>query len=113
MSFIKRDYKVTEDDALHGELVNTIGLISGKVAEKIGRDQSIRFPENDHAIAFAGSSEKPELLLTFEWQKCYGKPCICASLDDKYIWQEWDFGTRERLIAQIADFVAAKINGEK
>ena len=113
MSFIKLDYKVTEDDALHKELVDTIGTIISEVAEKAGKDQSIRFPENDHAVAFGGTAEKPELVLTLEWQKCFGKPCLCASLDDKYIWQEWDFGTRERLVAQIVGLVSDKINGDK
>lgn len=110
MSFIKTDYQVKEDDSLHKELIDTIEIIRKKIAEKVGNDPSVSFPENDHCIAFGGTQDEPKLCMTFEWQKCYGKPCICASLDDKFIWQEWDFGTREMLISRIVDFVASKIN---
>lgn len=112
MSFVKTDYKVEENGELHTELKKTIDFIAQKVKENIGEDRSVRLPD-DHMIAFGGDAEKPELVLTFEWQKCFGKPSIVVSLDDKYIWQEWDFGTRDRLCGQIIKFLSEKLNGQK
>ena len=108
MSFIKADYRITEDETLHAELLKTMDIIVDKIAAEVGGDCSVRL-DDDHRTAFGGTKEKPELVLTLEWQKCFGHPCICASLDDTTIWQEWDFGTRDRCVREIAGFISAKI----
>lgn len=59
-----------------------------KIANKCGVAE---FIEKDSWIAFSGSSEKPELLLTVSGMKTEGKHYLYADIDDEVSWQEWDF----------------------
>lgn len=113
MSFIKASYRIPEDEELRKQLLDTVEQIVSCVAEKSADKTVVRFPEKDHVIAFGGTTERPELCLTLEWQKCAGKPCLFASIDDKFIWQEWDFGTRELFVSQIANFIVKNKNQNK
>lgn len=109
MPFTKLFCTMPEDEKMHEQLLEVIDTIVKTVAENCGRDTSVRFADDDHAVAFGGTAESPELCLKFEWQKCFGKPALVAMLDDKYMWQEWDFGTKENLTRQIVKFLTEKL----
>ncbi len=53
------------------------------------------YMEKDGWIAFAGSAEKPELVLTVSVTESGGKCYLCADVDDEVSWWEWDHENRE------------------
>ena len=111
MSFTKLNCAYPENEELHKELIAVIDTIAAGIAENCGEDRAVRLSD-DHRIAFGGTAEEPEMCLEFEWQTCFGKPALFASLDGNYTWQEWDFGTRKRLVGEIVKFITARIKGE-
>lgn len=78
-----------------------------KVANKCGVAE---FIEKDGCIAFSGSSEKPELLLTISAMKTEGKFYLYADIDDELSWQEWDFESQEDFENDIVEYIAPLVN---
>ena len=111
MSFTKFSCEVPENEELRAELVGTLEKIVRFVADACGKDPPVRLTDI-HSVAFGGTEKEPEKVLSLEWQKCFGKPALVASFDDKYMWQEWDFGTRENLVARVEKFIVSRIKGE-
>ena len=63
--------------------------------------------EKDGWIAFSGSSEKPELVLTINVMKTEGKLYLYAAFDDEVSWQEWDFENQEDYENAIVEYIAS------
>lgn len=78
-----------------------------KIANKCGVAE---FIEKDGWIAFSGSSEKPELLLTISGMKTKGKYYLYADIDDEVSWQEWDFENQEDFENAIVEYIAPLVN---
>ena len=70
----------------------------------------VDFIEKDGWIAFSGSSEKPELLLTISVMKTKGKHYLYANIDDEISWQEWDFENQNDFENAIAEYIAPLVN---
>lgn len=70
----------------------------------------VNFIEKDGWIAFSGSAEKPELLLTISATKTEGKYYLEADIDDEISWQEWDFENQEDFENAIAEYIAPLVN---
>lgn len=70
----------------------------------------VDFIEKDGWIAFSGSSENPELLLTISAMKTKGKLYLYADVDDEVSWQEWDFENQEDFENAIVKYIAPLVN---
>ena len=81
--------------------------IKTKIANQCGVAE---FIEIDGGIAFSGSSEKPELLLTISGMKTEGKHYLYADIDDEVSWQEWDFDNQEDFENAIVEYIAPLVN---
>ncbi len=81
--------------------------IRNRVAALCSVQKSI---ETDDGIAFSGSREAPELLLTVSSVKTDGRYCLYADLDDEVSWQEWDFSDRTEFENDIAETIAVLVN---
>lgn len=81
--------------------------IRNRVAALCGVQESI---ETGDGIAFSGSREAPELVLTVSSVKIDGRYCLYADLDDEVSWQEWDFSDRTEFENDIAETIAALVN---
>lgn len=66
--------------------------------------------EKDGSIAFSGSSEKPELLLTISVMKTEGKFYLYADIDDEVSWQEWHFENQEDFENAIVEYISTLVN---
>ena len=66
--------------------------------------------EKDGSIAFSGSSEKPEFLLTISVMKTEGKFYLYADIDDEVSWQEWRFENQEDFENAIVEYISTLVN---
>lgn len=92
---------------IHTRVTACYDTIKNKIADKCG---VAGFIEKDGGIAFSGSSEKPELLLTVGVIKTAGKCCLYADVDDEISWQEWDFENQEDFENAIVEYIAPLVN---
>lgn len=81
--------------------------IKSKISNQCG---IVNFIEKDGWIAFSGSVEKPELLLTISVMKKAGKHYLYADIDDEIFWQESDFENQEDFENAIAKYIAPLVN---
>ena len=84
-----------------------INSIKNKIANQCGLTA---FVEKEGWIAFSGSFDKPELLLTISGMKTGGKDYLYADVDDEISWQEWDFENREDFENAVAEYIASLVN---
>ncbi|MGM9681753.1 MAG: hypothetical protein ACI3XR_09645 [Eubacteriales bacterium] len=66
--------------------------------------------EKDGWIAFSGSIQKPELLLTLSTIKTDGKHYLYADLDDEVNWQEGDFANQDEFENAIVEYISPLVN---
>ena len=84
--FIKSQPNITDLQKVETSLKN----IKDKIADINGISHFIEL--DDGSVAFAGTTEKPELLLEMGIDN---NSDLYASIDDEVSWQEWDFRTTE------------------
>ncbi len=70
----------------------------------------VDFIEKDGWIAFSGSFQNPELLLTLSIMKTDGKHYLYADIDDEISWQEWDFENQEDFENAIVEYISPLVN---
>lgn len=82
--------------------------IKEAVSKKCGVEHFIEY--DDFTVAFAGSKENMELILEICTQKCDGKKCLYASVDDEASWQECDFDNLDEFENNIIEYIANRVN---
>lgn len=99
--FIKSQPNITDLQKVETSLKN----IKDKIADINGISHFIEL--DDGSVAFAGTTEKPELLLEMGIDN---NSDLYASIDDEVSWQEWDFKTQEEFENDIVKYVSERIN---
>lgn len=102
----------TFNSSAHNDGINTrintcYDNIKSKITNQCG---TVDFIENNGWIAFSGSFQKPELLLTLSAMKTEGKHYLYADIDDEISWQEWDFENQEDFENAIVEYISLLIN---
>lgn len=82
------------------------------IKDKIKKNTYIlNFIESDEGwIAFSGTENQPDLLLTLSIMKTEGKYYLYADLDDEISWQEWDFDNQTEFENEIVKYISPLIN---
>lgn len=94
----------SDDDTRINNCYNNIKL---KISNECGIAD---FIEKDGWIAFSGSFEKVELLLTISLMKSGGTLYLYADIDDEVSWQEWDFDNQEDFENAIVEYIVPLVN---
>ena len=95
------------DEDINVRMTACYDNIKIKIANQCGVSS---FIEKDGWIAFSGSPQKPELLLTISRTKTEGKYYLYADIDDEVSWQEWDFENQEDFEDAIVEYIAPLVN---
>ena len=83
--------------------------IKTMVSEKTG---VVEFRDlEDGSVAFGGTQENPERILTLSFMKTGGAIYLYADLDDEVSWQEWDFENQRRFEESVADHLVPLMAG--
>ncbi|MCH5299349.1 MAG: hypothetical protein J1E96_06265 [Ruminococcus sp.] len=92
---------------IHKSLSNCYNNIMTKVSNNCG---ITNFIENKEYIAFSGSAQNPNLVLSLSMMKTNGEHYIYADLDDEVSWQEGDFNNQDEFENAIVEYVSPLIN---
>ncbi len=107
MSLLKTFHSSTPNDNDNTRMDACYKNIKFKITQQCGIAD---FIEKDGWIAFSGSLEKPQLLLTLSIMKTDGKHYLYADIDDEISWQEWDFENQEDFENAVVEYVSPLIN---
>lgn len=97
----------TPDEETKARISVCLGNIKSNIANQRG---DVNVMERDDWIAFAGSPEQPELLLTISAMKTGGKWYLYADIDDETSWHECDYESQADFENAIAEYIAPLID---
>ena len=92
---------------IYKDLSNCYNNIKTKVSNNSG---VANFIENKEYIAFSGSAQKPNLILSLSIMKTQGEHYFYADLDDEISWQECDFNNQDEFENAIVEYISPLIN---
>ena len=92
---------------IYKDLNNCYNNIKTKVSNNSG---VANFIENKEYIAFSGSAQNPNLILSLSIMKTQGEHYFYADLDDEISWQECDFNNQYEFENAIVEYISPLIN---
>ncbi len=109
MSIFKAFHSVGKKN--HGEYIegekNCIARIKSEVSEKTGVSEFIEF--DDFSVAFAGTSECPQLLCEVTTMKSGDETYLYVTVDDEASWAQNEYDSTEEFENSVAKYIADRV----
>lgn len=108
MSFL-RFFRATRSNPEDGQrALDCLQAITCAVSQYTGIPKFLQYDAN--TVAFSGSKDKMELVLTVYIQRTDGKNYLCATIDDQVTWNEWDFENQAEFQNEIIQYLSNRVN---
>lgn len=108
MRFFRFFHATTNNSKDEQRAVDCLQAITSAVSQRTGIPKFIQYDAN--SVAFSGSKDHMELILTIYIQRTDGKNYLCASIDDEVSWNEWDFEDQADFQSSIINYLANRVN---
>ena len=108
MRFLRMFHATRTNPEDQQRAMDCLQSITSAISQRTGIPRFIQYDAN--SVAFSGSNDHVELLLTVYIQRTDGKNYLCATIDDQVTWNEWDFENQAEFQNEIIQYLSNRIN---